>query len=393
MISFRLPLVIAACVVALMPLAIAAAQQASVRPGINDSFRNPDPQAFVERFETESREVYAEREAIVAAMHLTKGQAVADVGAGTGLFTRLFAEKVGPTGTVYAVDIAPKFLDHIAATSEKSGLSNVKTVLATDETSGLPPNSVDAVFVCDTYHHFEYPLKTMASIGRALKPGGEVFLIDFRRIEGESSDWTLEHVRAGQEVFESEIVQAGFRKTAEIENLLEENYFVVFQKSTEAKAGAPLHPIVEGFGAVRPRASDVEAPRPGAKVIFDVTAETKEGAPNKGLDRAAKLLNLYGLGGAKASDVSIAIVLHGGATRSALSDDATKTLELGESNPDLKLIEKLRAAGVEILVCGQSLAEKGFAPDDVSPDVVIAFSAMTTVINRQADGYSYIPVP
>lgn len=393
MISFRLPQVIAACVVALMPCAIAVAQQASVRPGINDSFRNPDPQAFVERFETESREVYAKREAIIAAMHLTSGQAVADVGAGTGLFTRLFAGKVGPTGTVYAVDIAPKFLDHIAETSKESGMNNVKTVLATDEASGLPPSSVDAVFICDTYHHFGYPLKTMTSIARALKPGGKVFLIDFRRIEGESSDWTLQHVRGGQEVFESEIVEAGFRKTDEIENLLEENYFVVFQKSTEAKAGAPLHPIIEGFGAVRPRASDVEAPRPGAKIVFDVTAETKDGAPNKGLDRAAKLLNLYGLDERKASDVSIAIVLHGGATRSALSDDATKKLELGESNPDLKPIEKLRAAGVEVLVCGQSLAEKGYASEDVASDVVVAFSAMTTVVNRQAEGYSYLPVP
>lgn len=389
----RLLPVIAACIVAFAPHAVAVAQQESVRPGINDSFRDPDPEAFVERFETESREVYAEREAIVAAMKLAKGQSVADVGAGTGLFTRLFAEQVGPTGTVYAVDIAPKFLDHIAATSEKAGLDNVKTVLATDDASGLPPNAVDAVFICDTYHHFEYPLKTMATIARALKPGGRVYLIDFRRIEGESSDWTLQHVRAGQEVFEREIVGAGFRKTGEIEKLLEENYFVVFQKSTDAKTGVPTHPIVEGFGAVRPVARDVEAPRPGAKVIFDVTAETKEGAPNKGLDRAAKLLNLYGLAGRKASDVSIAIVLHGGATRSALSDDAAKRLELGESNPDLKLIEKLRAAGVEVLVCGQSLAEKGYALEDVSPDVVVAFSAMTTVVNRQADGYSYVPVP
>jgi predicted methyltransferase len=71
----------------------------------------------------------------------------------------------------------------------------------------------------------------MASVYRALKAGGSLILVDFHRIEGKSSDWIMGHVRAGQEVFTKEIVDAGFRQVEEKEDLLEESYFVRFEKS------------------------------------------------------------------------------------------------------------------------------------------------------------------
>ncbi|MCG6156547.1 class I SAM-dependent methyltransferase [Rubinisphaera margarita] len=214
----------------------ATGQEKSVKPGINDSFQNPDVADFVERFEVESREVYLHRDKIVAACGIKPGQSVADIGAGTGLFTRLFAEQVGPEGRVIAVDIAKNFLDHIQLTTREAGYRNVETVHCTADSTELPPNSVDVAFICDTYHHFEYPQKTMASLRRALKPDGKVIVIDFRRIEGVSSEWTLNHVRAGQEVFESEIVAAGFEKVHEGAEFLEENYFLIFRK--QANDGA-----------------------------------------------------------------------------------------------------------------------------------------------------------
>ena len=83
----------------------------------------------------------------------------------------------------------------------------------------------------------------MASLQRAVKPGGRVaVLVDFRRIPGTSTDWVLNHVRAGQEVFEAEIIKSGFEKVDEEPNLLRENYFVVFQKSMAdepARQGPP----------------------------------------------------------------------------------------------------------------------------------------------------------
>jgi ubiquinone/menaquinone biosynthesis C-methylase UbiE len=211
-------------------LAPLAAQEKSVKPGINDPFRDPNVKEFEGKFEVESREVYAKRNEIVGHCKLKPGMVVADVGAGTGLFTRLFAAEVGDKGKVYAVDISKKFLDHIAKTAKERKLSNVETVLCTDKSCELPPNSVDLVFVCDTYHHFEFPQRTLESIHKALKPGGQLIVVDFQRIPGKSSDWILNHVRAGQEVVEKEIAGAGFKKVDEVKGLLAENYFVRFEK-------------------------------------------------------------------------------------------------------------------------------------------------------------------
>jgi ubiquinone/menaquinone biosynthesis C-methylase UbiE len=155
---------------------------------------------------------------------------VADVGAGTGLFTRAFAKAVGTKGSVTAVDISKTFLDHIAKTSREEGMTQVVTLEASTESSNLPADSVDLVFICDTYHHFEFPIKTMQSVHRALRSGGRVVMIDFKRIEGESTDWVLSHVRAGQEVFESEVEQSGFRKVGQVDGILKENYLLIFEK-------------------------------------------------------------------------------------------------------------------------------------------------------------------
>lgn len=206
-----------------------AAQEKSVRPGINDTFRNPDIEKYVGVFEGESREIFAKRKEIVAACRVRPDSVIADVGAGTGLFTRMFAVEVGPKGKVIAVDIAQKFLDHIAKTCKQAGITNVQTVLGNDRSTELPANSVDLVFICDTYHHFEFPTRTMNSIHKALKPGGQVVLIDFKRTPGKSRDWVLGHVRAGQEVFVREIVSCGFHLLGE-DKFLEENYCVRFER-------------------------------------------------------------------------------------------------------------------------------------------------------------------
>jgi len=208
------------------------AQEKSVNPGINDNFQNPEPEAFTERFETEGREVYDNRDLIVEKLALQPGMAVADVGAGTGLFTRLIAPKVGLTGKVYAIDIARTFVDHTVMSSHARGLKQVEGVVCTPDDAKLAPESVDLVFICDTYHHFEFPQKTMLSIAKALKPGGRVALLDFERIEGVSSEWTMGHVRAGKEVFQQEIEDAGFELIEEFD-LFTENYFLVFKKNQE----------------------------------------------------------------------------------------------------------------------------------------------------------------
>jgi len=208
------------------------AQEKSVKPGINNSFESPDVPKFIERFEREGRDVFDHQQEILAALALKPGMKIADVGAGTGLFTRQFSPRVGPCGKVYAVDISEEFTSHIEKTATEQGLTNIETVVCKPDSVELPPNSVDLVFICDTYHHFEYPYQTMRSIHRALKPGGEVVLIDFQRIEGVSDEWVLGHVRAGQDVFAKEILDSGFVQVDEKLDLLDESYFVRFRKKS-----------------------------------------------------------------------------------------------------------------------------------------------------------------
>jgi len=215
------------------------AQEKSINPGINAQFKNPNVKEFIGKFELESREVFAQRAEIIQACQVQPGITVADIGAGTGLFTKLFSEKVGKEGRVIAVDIAQSFLDHIERTSRAEGRLNVAVQKCTSDSAELPPDSIDLAFICDTYHHFEFPAKTMASVHRALKQGGRVILIDFRRIPGKTKEWTLKHVRAGQEVFEKEIEACGFQKTTEPKGLLEENYLVEFTKRGEPTPTTP----------------------------------------------------------------------------------------------------------------------------------------------------------
>jgi len=211
-----------------------AAQKKSVRPGINKSFKNPNVKTFIGRFEKDGREAYDRRREIIKACKLKPGMAVADVGAGTGLFTRLFSDAVGPKGKVYAVDVAKNFLKHIDRTAKVEKRTNITTILCDQQSTNLPPNSVDVAFICDVYHHFEFPHKSMRSIHRALKPGGHVVLIDFHRIEGKSSKFILGHVRAGKNVFVTEVKRAGFRVVEDRKDLLKENYFVRFVKVPDA---------------------------------------------------------------------------------------------------------------------------------------------------------------
>ena len=140
------------------------------------------------------------------------------------------------------------------------------------------------------------------------------------------------------------------------------------------------------------RPTAVDQPRAGAKVVFDVTVDSKPTEVNKGLDRAARLLNLYGASGLQAKDVSITVVQHGEATKIALSDAGYKAHFEAESNPNLPLIRKLQKAGVEVLVCGQALNYKNFPDQEVAVEIQIAYAAMTVVVNRQLDGYTYVPL-
>ena len=208
--------------------------EASVRPGANEMFLSEDLDVdrFVEIFEGESREVFANREPIVAALGLSPGMAVADIGAGTGAFLPALDREVGRAGRVYAVDLSPRFLEHLRDRVAKDDqLARVEVVRAVEDSVELAAASVDLAFVCDTYHHFEYPQSTLASLYTAIRSGGSLVIVDFERIPGKTRKWLLDHVRASKQVFRHEIESAGFHFEDEVPiDGLEENYMLRFRR-------------------------------------------------------------------------------------------------------------------------------------------------------------------
>lgn len=205
---FMAAAILAAALLAPSPL---AAQEKSVRPGINKQYEAPNIADELHRLEAEHREAFRMRDQIVRACGLRPGMIVADVGAGTGLFTRLMAAEVGPAGKVYAVDISHPFVQRIEKLARQQHAGNIVGVVSRDTSVELPPASVDVVFVCDTYHHFEYPAKMLASIRTALRPAGRLIVVDYKREKGVNPDWVLEHVRADRKTVLAEITAAGFK--------------------------------------------------------------------------------------------------------------------------------------------------------------------------------------
>jgi SAM-dependent methyltransferase len=204
-------------------------EQPVLPPSMNAHYLDADVQQWRSIFESPGREVFDRRFQVIEALGLLPGMRVADVGAGTGLYTMLFARAVGATGKVYAVDISPSFIASIEARAAEYRVDNVVGIVNNERSTELPPGSVDLVFLADTYHHFAYPRSMLASIHTALVPGGVLVVLDFRRQPGVSSPWVMGHVRAGRAEIIEEVQGAGFEYLDEPLEL-RTNYFLRFRK-------------------------------------------------------------------------------------------------------------------------------------------------------------------
>jgi precorrin-6B methylase 2 len=206
---------------------------------LNEGYK-VDCERFAAGFETPGREIFDRRVEIVNSLGLKAGMSVADIGAGSGFFSRLMAERVGPTGTVYAVEIAPCLIDRLNKSAAAANLRNVRTVLGTARTPKLAERSADVIFVAESYHHFEYPKEMLQQIRKALKPDGLLVIVDLERIEGVSPAYVLDMVRAGKGTFTDEIRNAGFELIEEVEiPNLDINYVLKFKLRESLPAASP----------------------------------------------------------------------------------------------------------------------------------------------------------
>ncbi|MBB5518786.1 class I SAM-dependent methyltransferase [Amphiplicatus metriothermophilus] len=212
---------------------VANGEEDSPPPAAGDPYANNKASidVWLERLEVGSRELYSARVQVADAVDLPAGARVADIGAGTGIYSLLFAERVGTEGVVYAVDIEPRFLKLINQRAEDLGLDNVVSVLGREDSITLPPASVDVVFISDTYHYFDAPEAIMRTVFEALRPGGSLYVVDYDLKEGEMPPADKRHVRAGREGVAAEIEAIGFQKAEHVSVPgLSENYMLRFRR-------------------------------------------------------------------------------------------------------------------------------------------------------------------
>ncbi len=181
--------------------------------------------------ERDNRDREQRPDEVIRAMGLRDGQVVADVGAGTGYFTRRLAKAVAPSGRVYAVEIQPEMLALLAQGVDKAGLRNVVPGLGTGEDPKLPAGGIDRILLVDVYHELQQPKAMLAKMREALAPDGKVALIEYR-LEGSSA----EHIRREHRMSVKQVLEewepAGFR-LLERHEFLPTQHFFVFGKAPD----------------------------------------------------------------------------------------------------------------------------------------------------------------
>ncbi len=188
-----------------------------------------DPDAYIAMLEDPARDEYQQPERVLDALELEPGEAIADIGAGSGYFAIRLARRVGPSGKVYAVDISPDMVRHLNARVRDLELENLTTVLAEPDDLLLRPASVDRFFVCDTWHHIEERPEYLAKMRRILKPGGQVVMIDFQKRELPFGPPL--GMKISRDDLIAEMKTAGFRLVREFD-FLSYQYFLIFQVDT-----------------------------------------------------------------------------------------------------------------------------------------------------------------
>lgn len=141
--------------------------------------RFDDIAVWVKVFEDPERDKWQRPDDVIKTMSLVSGDVVADIGAGTGYFTRRFAVAVGPEGEALGLDIEQSMIEYMHEDARKLNLKNYTARVVKADDPGLAPRSVDVVFLCNTYHHIEDRVKYFRRVAAGLKPGGRLVIVDF----------------------------------------------------------------------------------------------------------------------------------------------------------------------------------------------------------------------
>lgn len=166
---------------------------------------------------------------------------------------------------------------------------------------------------------------------------------------------------------------------------------VVLQAEERSRLADWASPLIKSEGEIVKLPQAEMQPQAGSKVVFDVSIQPEPDKVAKGLTRAARWLNLNAATNVPPSQLRVALVLHGDATKAVLTDSAYAKQSGVDRNPNLKLLSELKSHGVELYVCGQALAHHGYPAADVAEEVKIATAALTVLIHKQQQGYAFLP--
>jgi ubiquinone/menaquinone biosynthesis C-methylase UbiE len=188
--------------------------------------RFSDVEKWARVFEDPKRAEWQKPEEVVMKMNLNPGDTVVDIGAGTGYFTRLFARTVGPEGNATGLEIEESMVNYMKDDAKKLNLKNYKARLVRPDDPELPHQSVDVVFLCNTYHHIDNRVEYFKRLSRGLKQGGRVVIIDFYKRKlpvGPSPQHKI-----SQSLVKKELEQAGYRLIRS-HDILPHQYFLEFK--------------------------------------------------------------------------------------------------------------------------------------------------------------------
>jgi ubiquinone/menaquinone biosynthesis C-methylase UbiE len=167
--------------------------------------------------ERETRDKEENSGLLVKNLDIQPGMMIADLGAGSGFYTEKMAKKLSGGGMVYAVDVQPEMIEYLNNRIKTEKLTNVKTVLGTEKTIPLPDASIDLMILVDVYHEFSFPYEMGKAMYKALKPGGKLYMIEFRAEDKSLAIKGLHKMSEGQVI--KELSAVGFTFEKNISNL------------------------------------------------------------------------------------------------------------------------------------------------------------------------------
>jgi ubiquinone/menaquinone biosynthesis C-methylase UbiE len=212
------------CLVLILILSSMGCAQTQEHHSKSSQHRFDDIEFWVKVFEDPARDSWQQPAEVVKTMNLKSGDVVADIGAGTGYFTRRFAVAVGAKGKAIGLDIEQSMVTYMQEDAKKLNLHNYDARVVKFDDPELAPQSVDVVFLCNTYHHIEKRVAYFRNVSKSLRANGRVVIVDFYK---DSSMGPPRDHKLAKDVVTKEMKEAGYR-LIKSHTMLEHQYFLEF---------------------------------------------------------------------------------------------------------------------------------------------------------------------